>query len=296
MAAKKSAKKSAKKTASSVQKSAPAKRSKKGIILGSAEHDAATQSSSFLKLDNQSGPNMFVLGGAGYYAMAQHYLRGEEKKEMVLCGCHRPDANEVEIARRVMKGFAPDKCPICATVMELYREAKVDPEDPINIAKKALASDIRANVQILFVAAQIEYELTRDRKSGSSIITPFVPDNLKWGLLTMTEAAFRKFTNQFNADGLEGEDLEGCPVNMERGREDGKRYSEVTQVTFYPKQRIELPAELPDFDNLPEFDETALEEMDQKIESEMEQLIQMQMQSGKKTAAKKKAAKKSRKK
>lgn len=107
----------------------------------------------------------------------------------------------------------------------------------------------------------------------------------------MTQAAFRKFEQQFKTDGLEGEDLDGCPVNLERGKEEGKLFSEVTSVSFYPKMKITLPDDLPDFEQLPEFDEGELQTMSQKIDDEMESLIQMQMASGKKSA--KKSAKKS---
>jgi len=279
-------KKSAKKSASKKTAGA-AKRSSKGIVIGSAEHEQAKTTSNFLKLENTNGPNMFVLAHGSYYAMLSHYLRGETQTESALCVAHRDTGNEVEMARRVMKGFAPDICPVCELAMTLFREAKQDPEDPINKAKKELAKDIRGNLQILFVAAPIEYEMTRERKTGSQIITPFVPDNLRWGHLALTEAAFRKFEAQFNLDGMDGADLEGCPVNFIRGKDGDKTYSEVQSVTLYPKQKIVVPDSIPDFDSLPEFDEQAIEKMAEKIESELDSMIALKMKGSAKAAKKK---------
>ena len=266
------------------------------LTLGDDRSDAIVEAGraddSYYGLDDDNGPNIYAPAHADYFAEQKHWVEVDGEKVGVVCMCHKHGKDsegklldDEAQGQRVIKGFAPDECPLCALSLGLFREAKENPEDSVNKKKKELGKEISTRLSYHLVAHKGEYE--KRRSGAKSLIKPYFTNTVA-GKLRLTEAAFNKMSDTLKEKKLEDKvmyaNVVGMPINFERAKLKGKRYAEVVEVYFYPKDRIKVNGKVkPDFSDLGQFDLKEAQNVAAKYKKELAAVL-----SGRKRATPKK--------
>jgi len=161
------------------------------------------------------------------------------------------------------KGFDPDNCPICASTLQLYEDAKaLKAEGKVKESKvlKSDANDMRAKYQALFIAVRGQKVLIKERGKDGKIRKAWAADfdassedsDVEVGILALSKSQFSNLIGLIGSEETPfiktGSDLGNRVLwskkSSKKGRSGGNDYTEVTW-TADPRPsetpKIEIP-------------------------------------------------------
>jgi hypothetical protein len=150
------------------------------------------------------------------------------------------------------KGFAVDQCPVCSVILEMYKKAKENDDEKL----KKKANSARAGFNAKLIAAQ--GELVIEKKNGKKIKTADFSEDVKVGILTLTEKNFTDFTALRGSEEFpfikKMKDLRSRAILLDKRKREGSIFA---TTVFKPVAEITDPPEVEydeeDFDLEEEF-------------------------------------------
>ncbi len=229
----------AKKTTKAKAETKPRQHGSKHVMtLGDAEssarYEAASADESIYRLTYSDAVNMFALIHPDFLGVKEHWIKIGEDTTKVVCGVHETGEDQKIFSRW---GY-PEGCELCALASRLFDEAPKDSKDAMDIKKRKIARDIKANLSYYLFAVKGEGDAKRVK--GKRILEPYFENRIVRKLV-LSQAAFKTFYDAFKDSDFTPADVPGLPVNFVGGKNEGG-FSQIQSIEFYPKFRInEIP-------------------------------------------------------